>query len=185
IFLSNNKLDKESRIRIRFVEEIWDVVLKEPKSIVALETWGFYPADVPFDKAGKGEGPLFVLNFFSLKGQSSVHKTRYLEEAVAEGSRYEWHSGIGPPAGPQRLPALPRWFTDPKPPNTTHAKDMTAALSDLGNRLATKSVEIALAEARKESKPASRILAIRCMAAVDDTAQLMDILGNDSDACNR
>src|SRR5262249_37757699 len=62
---------------------------------------------------------------------------------------------------------------------------MSAALTDLGNRLANKAVEVALAETLKDNKVANRILAIRCLAAVDNIGQLMDIVGNDPDAVNR
>jgi hypothetical protein len=185
ILLTNNKGDGEARVRVRFVEEIWDLVLKEPKTVVALELWGIHPPDVPFDKAGKGEGPLFLLNLLSLKGQALVQKTRYLEESLPQGSLYQWNSRQGAPAGPQRLPSLPRWFTETKPPTTAQAKDMSAAVTDFGNRLATKAVEIALDEAHKETKPASRILAIRCMAAVDDLGRLIDVLEKDADPVNR
>jgi hypothetical protein len=104
---------------------------------------------------------------------------------VPQGSLYQWNSREGAPAGPQRLPSMPRWYTDTKPPNTTHAKEMTAALTDLGNRLAAKAVNIALEETRKDTKLANRILAIRCMAAVDDITQLVHIIGNDADGLNR
>lgn len=185
LFLANSKAEGEARIRVRFVEEIWDLVLKEPKTMVALELWGIHPPDVPFDKTGKGEGPLFLLNLLSLKGQALVHKTRYLEESLPQGSLYQWNSRQGAPGGPQRLPSLPRWFTETKPPNTAQAKDMSTALTELANRLATKPVEIALAETVKDTKPASRILAIRCYAAIDDIAQLVASLADEKDALNR
>src|SRR5262249_8237917 len=159
-----------------------DLNLKDLQTVVALEMWGIHPPDVPFDKTGKGEGPMFFLNLLGLKGPAEVQRTRYRDESLPAPCLYQWNSRQGAPGGPRPLPSLPRWFTDLNPPTTPQARDMTVALNELGTRLATKSVEVALAETRKDKPPASRILAMRCLAATDAITTLMDILNDSSDA---
>jgi hypothetical protein len=185
IILANLKQQGELKVRVRFLDEVWDVILKDRQTVVGIELAGFYPPDVPFDKTGKSEGPFFALNLFTLKGQADV-KIRYKEVAVPLQSFYQWNSRVGlAQAGPWPLPNLPRWWTDTKPPNTKDAKDMALALEELGKRLAAKPVDVALAETRKEPRQASRIIAIRGLAAIDAINDLMDALADETDALGR
>jgi hypothetical protein len=192
IYLTNNKKQGELRVRVRFLEEIWDVTLKDPQSVVAVERCGSHPADVLFDKEGKGEGPMFFVNLYPMKGASELLINHYRGISLPAQTVFRWNSRQGAPEGPQKwlTPTTPLWFTKPDAANPglkdqAPYTEMRAALKELTTRLNTKSVDIALGETRNEKKPASHILAIRCLAAVDEIKQLMDILGDETDALGR
>jgi hypothetical protein len=114
---------------------------------------------------------------------------RYRGMSLPTQTVFRWNNRQGVADGPQQEP-LPRWYSDPRAqnPNLKDAaayKDMLAAINELNNRLGTKAVEVALAETRTDTKPAARILAIRCLAAVDDIGKLMAALADDQDVITR
>ncbi|MBL8792938.1 MAG: hypothetical protein JNM56_03465 [Planctomycetia bacterium] len=185
ILLANAKPQGEARVRVRFLNEIWDVTLKDNQSIMALDLAGIHPPDTPFDKTGKlSDGPLFFVQAASLKGQTEV-KIGFRSFNLPTQTIMQWDSRSGSFQGPVPLQKLPRWFTDKSPPTTQLAKDMALAINELNIRLANKQVEIAIAETRKEPRPASRVLAIRALGAIDDITGLLTILGGDKDPLER
>lgn len=176
VVLINMKPTGPVRIKVRFHDEIWEFSLRETDSTVALELTGWYEAGVPFSRKAGGEKPVAQIDMLGLEGLTDV-KIRYGTFALTTPSHYRWRNTGAMQRGPQAMPALPRWFTEPVP-NTAQAKEATLALDELGKLLANekKPVGVGLAEARKDGKGTGLILSILCLSAMDDLPELIGAL---------
>lgn len=185
LLIASTKDQGETHVRVRLLpDEVWELTLPNKQTLVCVERTGAYMPGSRFDKTGKGEGPMYFVYLWGLKGQTGV-KIRFREFALPEKAWFAWNSWQGSPQGPQPAPAMPRWFTDTKPGASAYAKDTRIALEELGTQLSNKAVEVALAEARTETKPANRILSVRCWAAIDGITNLMDALNDEKDPVSR
>lgn len=180
-----NLNNRAAKVRLRLAGEIWDLTLADNQSVAGVELWGFYPPEVPFrPQPGASDGPLLLANVYSLKGQNEL-KIRYLSFALPTPSILQWNNRSGPPQGPQAMTQAPQWFTDAAPPASQVTRDVRAALDDLDGRLTKKSVDIALIEMRKETKPAPKLLAMRSLQGIDAIGELIAILADEKDAYAR
>jgi hypothetical protein len=164
----------QSSVRVRFLDEVWDLELKGPEAEVALELWSVYPPGLPFHKAIPAEEPMAGLNLFVLKG------------SVKLKIRYDAHNLQGPPGpcfftwnniGPQSrqaksLTKLPLWTTFP-PSVPDQARKV---LEDLQKRLETKgSIESVFEGPLRDADHFARLLALFELVAVDSLAPLLDV----------
>jgi hypothetical protein len=146
-----------------------EITLYENGSSVALNLLGEYPGGIPFDKEGKGEAPLAVLELFGLQGGASV-SINYQTFVLPAPGVYRWDN-----SGPRNRASQPiprdaiRWLLDKEGPD----KNTLQALKDLATRLDKKAVSIALIETRTEGKGPLLVLDLFCLGAIDDLERLI------------
>jgi hypothetical protein len=176
-----SKRNGETRIKVRFHREIWELTLMDDQTQVGFDLWGRYPRNVPFSKEPGGEEPMAMLILSVLKGSASL-KVGYQTFAMRPSTQYVWDN-IGPTErAPQSLTKLPDWYTTKVLPARTPAiREAVASLEEMSNRMSRKnaSVKGILADMRKDPKLSNRVLGVLCLGAVNDVSGLMDTL-NDS-----
>jgi hypothetical protein len=164
-----------ARVRLRFPNEIWDLTL-ESQAQLSVELWSRYPRDVPFSPVPGGEGPMYMLYLLVLKGEAAV-RFDFRTTALQAPARLSW-TNIGPGVeGPQPLAEPPRWFAKPLP-QVAQVQQMIAALDELNLALNRKgaNLDLVLAETRESPRPATRMLGILCLGAIDAISGLVDAL---------
>lgn len=181
LLLTNSKPSGEAKVRLRFLDEIWDLALAEPGTQVGVALWGRQVA--PY---GSGEGPQIELFALVLKGQASA-RIRFVEyrdlTSTPQPTVLTWDNKGPGVQGP--IPARD-WFTQGlvslwgKPAASKQAVDFSIALNELNLRLGKpQPTETALAEALQATEgvsPQQRILAVRCLAALDAIRDLLNAL---------
>ena len=170
VVLSNRKREGAARIRLRFADETWDLTLPDQNTEVAAELVGIC---LPYNKEPGGGEPQLELALLGLKGQAQV-KIRYEQSLLPSPSMLTWDNIAGTTRGPVRLPRLPDWWSNPIPLKTP----MHATLEGLTNRLVTKNIDVAIAEAKNFPDPQSRILALRGLGAMGNYSSLLDSLAD-------
>jgi hypothetical protein len=171
VVLSNRKPEGPARIRLRFGDEAWDLVLPDRETEVAAEFVGIC---LPYSKEPGGEDPEVHLALLGLRGQTQV-KIRYEQHLLPSPSMLTWDNLAGAARSPLSLPRPPDWWTNPVPLKTP----MQGPLEALTNRLATKNIDVAIAEAKNFPDPSSRVLALRCQGAMGNFSGLLDCLADD------
>jgi hypothetical protein len=184
IVITNNKPLGAAHVRLRFLKEIWDLVLKDAQSTAAFEVLGLYDAGVPFSKEPNSLGPSSSANVLAFQGQVDL-KVRYQSFSLPTPSLCGWKDTEGRFKGAQKLQQLPHWFTDPGLPKNQYGRDHQLALEDIATQSNNKPVEVVLLEARTERKPIPRELAILAAGALDDLGALADALADEKDQFGR
>src|SRR5262249_40448136 len=124
VVLTNTRSKGPAKIWVR-AERGVEMVLPEPGDTVALETFGRWPAGVPFKaKRPAGQGPILLWEVRCLKGHLEIKadKTQwYMSEPP--GAAYFHGDNVDGPArsGPEKRATLPEWY-DPKAPTPKLAK---------------------------------------------------------------
>jgi len=183
VYLSNRKEKGLARVRLRFWrEEVWDITLEEPDAVVGVEFISRYQEYMQFKT---GEEPSARLFFFVMKGKAGV-KINYDTFAMQAppglafaswSNKSKNKNGLEIP--PTSMPALsPFWNPDRRWPG--EAQNLVAAREELAAQLAKpgKTLEVGLEESLQSSKSDHRILAVRCLGALDDVSALIDALGD-------
>jgi hypothetical protein len=179
LVLANRKPAGKAKARVRFADEEWDVTLNEPQSTVALNLWGEYPGGIPFNKEGKGEAPLAVLDLFGVQGTAEV-MIEYHSFALPELGWHRWDNSGPRSRGVQSLPRdVLRFLTDKEPADNANVKAAIQALTELGKLIEDKPVGVALAETRKDAKGPVLVLSIFCLGAIDDLTGLVSCLSDE------
>jgi hypothetical protein len=177
IALASRKADGPARVRVRFLEEVWEVVLPDATAKVALELFG---TPTPYTRETGLDVPQILVALLALEGQPQLRIGFQPETALPVPGIHMWDN-LGPGApGAQRMPAPPDWWTTPGLPATREARPVLQALEELSKRLSGKApVEVALSEALKENDGSLRVLAVRCLVAVGDLPRLLDALDDE------
>jgi hypothetical protein len=176
VLLSNLKADGPARVRVRFLDEVWEITLPDATSEVAVEHFGMIS---PSTREAGIEPPVQAMIVLTLAGQAHL-KIRYQEFQLPSPTWFLWEN-VGPlPPGPRPLPRLPDWYTSTKAPATREARSLEVALGKLSKRLSTKAaVDVALAEALKDPEDATRTLAVRSLMALDNLTRVLDALDDE------
>jgi hypothetical protein len=194
IVIANTKKDR-ARARVRFANpaangglDDWEITL-EPAAEVALERWGRYRPEVPFDRNPKTrEGPESELYLFVLKGQINVRIEADNQEMEAPPGLglLIWNSkqGVEPPKDITRLPfwagqRYPPFPKDLSKPAQEYLSNMRAAmvrsLKELSISMSGKqNVEAALVQELESDSAPKRVLVVRCFGATNDVSNLLD-----------
>ncbi len=174
VLLTNHKDNGPARIRIRFHQEIWDLTLADQESEVAIELFGQCQ---PYTREPGGSEPYLRVFLFALKGQAQL-RIRYELHTLFSPSIIVWDNASGVAPQPQSLPRAPDWWTSKAPPQNRVVQELQAALKELSQRLIAKDkIDVVVAEAMRDPTSASsRILAVRCLAAMNDVGKLVDAL---------
>jgi hypothetical protein len=163
----------KSSVRIHFLEEAWDLEMKEPETEVALEVWSVYPPGFPFHKGLPPEEPMAGLNLIVRKGKVRL-KIRYdaydLQPPPGPCS-FTWNN-IGPlPRQAKSLTKLPLWTTFP----ASVPDEARQLLDELQKRLESKnSLESVFQGTLHDADHFARMVAVFDLAAVDSLTPLLD-----------
>jgi hypothetical protein len=188
IVLTNTRTKGPARVWFRWRAAGVLVTLAEPGDQAAVETYGRWPAGVPFRlKRAEGEAPVQFWEAVVLKGNVDITagKRRFALSAPPGAASFRGDSLGGPdPRGPRRLAHLPAW-ADPKTPPPAEAVLIKGVVDAYRGRLkADKRAEAAaevLALADKDTNRhrarMARELVVYTQGAADDLDAVVDALG--------
>lgn len=178
VVLTNQKPNGTAKVRVRFHEEIWDLVLKE-KAVVALELFGTYPIGTPFQNKPEADKPQAFVYLFVLAGDATL-EVGYPHNNISlpASSLFGWDSYGPKTRGPLPSQIKLKWYSEQPPPKTKDTQELLGALDQFNARLAKKPLEILLAEARNDARPPSRYVDVMAMGAVDDIGGLIESLND-------
>jgi hypothetical protein len=173
----NGKGEGPAAVRLRFLNEIWDLTLQDKATEVGVELIGICR---PYTKEPGGGEPDIHVRLYMLRGQADL-KIRYKEYGLKAPCVFDWVNVFGVMEdSPKALETAPDWWTHKAPPQTPEAKVMEQALKALNNRLLAKdTIDVFLAEALRDREIGNRVLALRCLGAMSDMPYLLDALANE------
>jgi hypothetical protein len=174
-------------VRVRFDKEVWDVTLTLPGDEAGFDLFKEYSA--PIDHLT--EPPHASLVLFMLSGDVQVNvdafHTHALEASGDQSMILLW-DGFRKTGTPQRLKMLPEFSKTPPSPEQVEGatrkaelRDAVAGLKNLQTLIDGKKDKliVALRETLGSERPTARVLAIYCLAALDEPEKLVDVLGDE------
>ena len=187
IFLTNRKEQGSCKVRLRFESEVWDVTLMNQGDEVCVDLVRAY---TPVTNWKDGEAARAQCYLAVLRGEVGLRIDAYhtynIEVDKGRWARMEYDSFTktkGPfgekqiPASMSKTPPSPETMQDET--RRKGLQRMTAALADLQAMLSTKTSPMtALQETLEKVDPAARLLAIYCLASLDEVGRLIDSLGD-------
>lgn len=184
VAVANTRPSAKAKVRVRFLDQAWVVTL-EPGSRMAVDRFGAPALD--FNKEpGKSDPPVTAVALHVLKGQFDlqVGSTHHFMREPRGPARFLWDN-LGGPEGPLPLDRLPPWAD--QEPSWRKDPNLSKAVADLDKRLSpTAAVDVVLTEIMaKEPDPARKILAIFSLGALGDLPNLVEALGDETQAGGR
>jgi hypothetical protein len=162
-------------VRLRFLREVWDVILVEPGSKVCAELWQT-PVGAPAGQVRRCFG------LFS-RGRVIVKSGRKEEMTFSSLARIAWSSTQPETVFEEKLTAPPEWWDRPPPVSST-TQDVLLSLGDWAlNRLdrSPDVIDTILTVVRDSRDRTDRLLGLWFLAALDEVAHLVEFLeDNDS-----
>lgn len=180
VYISNHKAMGAALVRIRFEKEIWDLVLQEPGTEVAIDYLKNYTPDTDYQS---GEEPRAELYLCILQGRASLKTDTYHEFPNLTGppgpAMFSWDNKGAGARGPQRLERpLPVWSKEL--PSNDSVAEMRLAIEEISKRMVDrKAVDIVLLEGTQSTKNSHHVLSILSLGAIDAVPTLLDILGDE------
>ena len=176
VHLANKKPQGEAHVRVRFLHEVWDLTLPDPRAEAVLELWGLYPRDVPFRKEPGGKGPLACLGLF-VQGHAVV-KIRNRDYQMGNLTQLTWSNADPEPLGPETLAKPPAWWTNQIAPDSPNVADVMAALQDFQTELGKNDavVDAVATQVRESPFPPNRALGVLFLGALDAIPPLVEAL---------
>jgi hypothetical protein len=187
VYVRNTKPKGPARVRIRFEKEVWDLTLTLPGDEAGFDLFKEYSA--PIDHLT--EPPHASLVLFMLSGDAQLNvdafHTHALEAAGDQSMILLW-DGFRKTGTPQRMKMLTEFSKTPPSPEQVEGptrkaelRDTVAGLKNLQTLIDGKrdKVIVALRETLGGEKPSSRVLAIYCLACLDEPDKLVDVLGDE------
>lgn len=168
------------KIRVRFLEEVWNVTLADAKTEIAFDRWGESSKGTIFD-AVVLESPRTLVYMGVLSGEATVQVGLTNSGALPSGTRYKWDSkggraAIAPMNDPDEALLADRWAT--RTPSTPAAKEVELAVTEWTTRISqiNGSIDLEMEKAVRDSKfsTGQRILAARYLQSTDNVYGLLD-----------
>jgi hypothetical protein len=188
VFLNANKAPRAATIRVRFLDEVWDVTLNTPDTEVAIDVIG-EPARAPLFDRQVPEAPRILAYLGVIEGSASVQAEFQKSGDLNRGDKWKWDSKAGRP-GPAPKPdpddtLKDRWTT--AVPTGAAAKELSAAVTEMVRRIGAGESRPFDAEFNATAKDGRepmtrRLLAVWMLAGVDGLAELIDLLEADTPA---
>lgn len=186
IYLTNRKDKGPATIRMRFEGEVWDVTLAGPGDEVCVDLTKAYTALINYRA---NEEPRAHCVLAVLQGEAEVKvdafHTYTIDVDPPKWAYLDWDSFTrtkAPQKVPKMIPALAKFPPGPEqvpPERLKDIKAMQAAAKNLETLLGSnKTLEVALKETLEKPAPADRVLAIYCLAAIDNIGPVIEELGN-------
>ncbi len=174
VWIGNAKPRGAAKVRVRFLQEVWDITLLDGKTRVAAELW-YHPE----------EGTNFWL---VTEGSAEVQELGQAVLKLPPKALVGWRSTATAPAAPTAVKELPDWWTqtydlksassDPKAARVRDAlqclkdwQDSFAQAGDVTNFIADRVVNISL----KDLDTTHRAHGMRFLAALDRVNKLLEI----------
>jgi hypothetical protein len=180
LYLSNHKDKGPAVVRLRFEKEIWDVTLEESGTEVGVDLLRTYTRDINWVD---GEEPRAELYFCVLQGKASLDINTYRKYSNLEGpsgpALFLWDNKGPGASGPIKLDKTPDiWNKLPR--KTDISEPMRIALEELSRRMVgNRPLDVVLMEGLQTETPATRLLAIYSLCALDEVRKLIEILGDE------
>jgi hypothetical protein len=186
IFLTAPKTTRPVTIRVRFLEEVWDVTLADADTEVGIDLIGL-PAKSPLIEAEVPEAPRFLAYVGVVQGTARVRSGFQTSGDLTAGAKWKWDSKAGKPAAAPKEDkdenGVPNRWTK-VPPATPAGKEMTAAATEMARRvgLGQGPFDIDFDATIKDPREAigRRVLSAWMLAAVDSLGYLIDALETDA-----
>jgi hypothetical protein len=171
VALFNRKKEGAAKVRVRFLDEVWDVTLPDQNTQVVVELQG---GCEPYEHDLVGGEPNFSFYFWNMKGEPMV-RVRTQEFLVPSPRVVTWNT-VSATREDIMPPRLPEWWTNKGPAKSA----VQTALDGLARRLTAQDlIDVALAEMMKSGEPNNRMLAVICLGALGDLADVLDGVDND------
>ena len=179
--VTNTRRSGESKIRVRFQKQVWDLTLGN-KARVAFELFGRWPAGSPFSKTPKpNEGPTLDLVMLVKEGEVDLKADgREFAMKAPPGAAYlHWDSVPPFDETPRLLESLPAWsklvVNIPNNPG-----DLVALLSAFRTRLRDRNltVEETISGLLNEDNATAHRIAVYALGGLDDLPHLIDALSS-------
>ena len=191
VYLTNRKDKGPARVRLRFQprsagDEVWDLTLEEPDTVVGVELWSVYPQG---PRPQDGEEPIVSVVAYVARGRASL-KAGYFtfgELRAPPGRAMCYFNNKLPAERGQRQAKVQVSYLkaklepfDPAPQVPMQARPLRVALGELAQQLTNpgKKVEDALLEFVEDALPDRRVLGVRALGAVDAVEALIDEMGD-------
>jgi hypothetical protein len=172
ITLTNNKPGEPARCRVRFHDEVWDVTLEEPGSQVGLFLMGRHLTSFQSGLSPRADAGLCVL-----KGKVSV-QIGHEQFSASPPNMFVWEND-DKGTQPFAVRDIPPFWDKTVPDNET-ADAMRRSVKELQASWTGKAtVESVLLNDLKSKEWSHRVLAVRCLGAIDDLPHLIDALGDE------
>jgi hypothetical protein len=188
IFLTAPKVGRPVLVRVRFLDEVWDVTLANGETEVGIDRIG-EPARGKLFEAEVPETPRAVVYLGVQSGTASVRSGFHLSGDLAGGAGWKWDNKGGRPAPtPKEDPDAPglanRWSK--MVPATPAGKDMAAAVAEMARRVGMGQgpFDIDFDATIKDPREAvgRQVLSAWMLGAVDSLSYLIDALEADTAA---
>jgi len=189
IVLTNTREKGSAKVWLRTEENAVELNLEQPGTQVALETYGRWPAGIPFyPNRKRGDDPTRSWEVFVLKGELTIKAARNTWTMTAPpGRAYFFGDSINGPyeGGPQPAKSVPAW-ADPKAVPDKAAKLMAAVIADYAGKLSGDEpgaviqgyFKLADADADKERAAMVRKLVVTSLTALDAIDRVVDLLNS-------
>jgi hypothetical protein len=185
--------DKPAKIRVRFenptlhgVSEAFDITLATKGSEVLLDRWtSFGERFFRNPKDPLRTGPMADMTVVVLSGSATVkaNDVSYALTAPPGKALLRWNSRRGE-VGESELKTIPDGLKGPVPlPQGADRfrKDLIRARDDLSKNMATKPVDVVLAESLQAQDKSVRRIGVLSLGATDDVGTLIDLLAQEAD----
>jgi hypothetical protein len=177
IELVNIKDKGEVRVGLQFHDQKWRATLEEPGASALVELYGRWARGTRFTtKPGPKDVPVADLTFLVRKGHVELrhHTHEHALSAPPGPALLHWESNDPRPESPQELDKLPVWASEKY--STQRAQRAEKTLEAFRLQAVKSSPTGTLQEFVKSDDAAKRSLAVILMGAMDDVADLGEVL---------
>jgi hypothetical protein len=187
VILTNTKEKGSAKIWLRTEENAVEFDLEEPGTQVAIESYGRWPAGIPFyPNRKRGDDPTRSWEIFVLKGRLGIKAARTSWTMTAPpGRSYFYGDSINGPydGGPQPVQSVPDW-ADPKAIPDKTAKMMRSVMEAYAGKLAGTDPNTLIGDYFKlaaEDKDTTRAAMVRkvlvtSLTALDEVKKVVELL---------
>jgi hypothetical protein len=187
IVLTNTREKGSAKVWLRTEENAVELDLEKPGTQVALETYGRWPAGIPFyPNRKRGDDPTRSWEVFVLQGELTIKAARTTWSMTAPpGRAYFFGDSINGPhdGGPQPAKTVPDW-ADPKATPDKTAKLMAAVVDDYAGKLTGDDVrtviegyfKMAAKDTNPERAAMVRKVLVTSLTALDEVQFVLDLL---------
>ena len=184
VFITAPMATRPVTVRVRFLEEVWDVTLRTPDTEVGIDVIG-EPSHGPLFDRDVAESPRILVYLSAVEGTASVRSGFQSSPELGAGAKWKWDSkggkaGLAPKDDKDDVLAN-RWSK--LVPAAPAAKDMAAAVAEMARRVnvAQGPFDVDFDATIKDKNEAlgRRVLSAWMLAAVDSLPFLIDAVEAD------
>jgi hypothetical protein len=192
IYISNEKREGPAKVRLRILDEVWDITLEEPGAEVGVDLMKSYTRDLNwYDEEPQAEAYFMVLaGKVTLKVDAFVYNGLSAPPGVCF---FRWDNKGPRSGGPQKIGEKVPDLWSKGPPGNPEAKKAVDAASVALGELSTLMIDkkkapvtiLSEVVSGPERTPEQRALAILALGALDEPGRLLDVLKSEDPARER